>query len=445
MTIEASSVPETAKRDASALGCCEQQKTAPAAIWTDAMLAALQSGVKGGKWHSLIDKVYRLETLELGWTQVEKNAGAAGVDRISVERFARNRDQYLAELARALRAGSYCPQPVRRVYIPKGKGQRPLGIPAVKDRVVQAALKLVIEPIFEHEFESRSYGFRPGLGCKDALREVDQYLKQGHCWVVDADLQSYFDTIPHSPLLAKVSRRIADRRVLELVQSFLKQDIMEGMTRWTPTSGSPQGAVISPLLANIYLHELDVEMREAGLVMVRYADDAVVLCRTREEAEAALARMRAWVQANGLKLHPDKTHVGDCRIAGEGFEFLGYRFEAGQRWVRKKSLQALRDKIRDRTKRTCGDSLTSVVATLNPILKGWFGYFQHAHHYTFSTIDGFVRRRLRAVMRRRFHRPGQGHNQHDHKRWPNAFFADLGLFTMSEAHHTARQSRCGNN
>jgi RNA-directed DNA polymerase len=365
MTIEASSVPETAKRDASALGRCVQQKIAPASIWTAAMLAALKSGVKGSKWHSLIDKVYRLETLELGWAQVEKNAGAAGVDRISVELFARKRDQYLAELARALREGSYCPQPVRRVYIPKGTGRRPLGIPAVKDRVVQAALKLVIEPIFEHEFEPRSYGFRPGLGCKDALREVDLYLKEGHCWVVDADLQSYFDTIPHSPLLAKVSGRIADGRVLKLVQSFLKQDIMEAMTRWTPTSGSPQGAVISPLLANIYLHELDVEMREAGLMMVRYADDAVVLCRTREEAEAALARMRAWVQANGLKLHPDKTHIGDCRIAGEGFEFLGYRFEAGQRWVRNKSLQALRDKIRDRTKRTCGESLASVVASLN--------------------------------------------------------------------------------
>jgi len=441
MTLGASSVPETAKRDASALGRCVQQKIAPASIWTDAMLAALKSGVNGSKWHSLIDKVYRLETLELGWAQVEKNAGAAGVDRISVERFARKRDQYLAELARALRVGSYCPQPVRRVYIPKGKGRRPLGIPAVKDRVVQAALKLVIEPIFEHEFEPCSYGFRPGLGCKDALREVDRYLKEGHCWVVDADLESYFDTIPHAPLLAKVSGRIADGRVLQLVQSFLKQDVMEGMTRWTPISGSPQGAVISPLLANIYLHELDVEMREAGLVMVRYADDAVVLCRTREEAEAALARMRAWVQANGLKLHPDKTHVGDCRIAGEGFEFLGYRFEAGQRWVRQKSLQALRDQIRDRTKRTCGESLASVVASLNPILKGWFGYFKHAHRYTFSTLDGFVRRRLRAVMRRRLHRPGQGHNQHDHQRWPNAYFAALGLFTMSKAQHAARQSR----
>jgi RNA-directed DNA polymerase len=332
------------------------------------MLAALQRGVKGGKWHSLIDKVSRLETLELGWAQVERNAGAAGVDRMSVKRFAQARDRYLAELARELRDRSYRPQPVRRVYIPKGKGQRPLGIPAVKDRVVQAALKLVIEPIFEHEFEPRSFGFRPGLGCKDALREVDRHLKSGHYWVVDADLQNYFDTIPHSSLLAKVGQRIADGQVLALVQRFLQQDIMDGLKRWTPLSGSPQGAVVSPLLANIYLHELDVEMREAGWVMVRYADDTVVLCRSREEAEAALARLRAWVSGNGLTLHPDKTHEGDCRETGQGFEFLGYRFEAGKRWVRKKSLMALRDKIRAKTKRNGGRSIDYVIASLNPTL-----------------------------------------------------------------------------
>jgi RNA-directed DNA polymerase len=445
MKVEASPVSETTKRDASALGSCEQRKFAPAPIWTEAMLAALQIGVKGGKWHSLIDKVSRLETLALGWAQVEKNAGAAGVDRMSVERFAQAQNHYLAELAHGLRDGSYRPQPVRRVYIPKGKGQRPLGIPAVKDRVVQAALKLVIEPIFEHEFESRSYGFRQGLGCKDALREVDQYLKAGHFWVVDADLQSYFDSIPHEPLLAKVRRRIADGQVLELIQRFLKQDIMEDLKRWTPVAGSPQGAVISPLLANIYLHELDVEMREAGLVMVRYADDAVVLCRSREEAEAALARMRAWVNANGLTLHPDKTHVGDCRVEGQGFEFLGYRFEAGQRWVRKKSLMSLRDKIRVKTKRNIGHSIECVIASLNPTLRGWYGYFKHAHRFTFSSIDGFVRRRLRAVLRRQKHRPGQGRCLNDHKQWPNAFFAELGLFTMAEVHSLARQSRCGNN
>jgi RNA-directed DNA polymerase len=392
----------------------------------------------------LIDKVSRPEALALGWAQVKRNAGAAGVDRMSVQRFAQGRDRYLAELAQGLRDRTYRPQPVRRVYIPKGKRQRPLGIPAVKDRVVQATLKFVMEPIFEHEFEPRSFGFRPGLGCKDALREVDQHLKLGYCWVVDADLQSYFDTIPHTALLAKVGKRIADGQVLELVQRFLKQDIMEDLKRWTPLSGSPQGAVISPLLANIYLHELDVEMREAGVVMVRYADDAVVLCRSQQEAEAALARLRAWVTENGLTLNPDKTHVGDCRVAGQGFEFLGYRFEAGKRQVRQKSLMSLRDKIRARTKRNVGQSIDVVIASLNPVLKGWFAYFQHAHRFTFSSIDGFVRRRLRAILRRQEHRPGQGHCRHDHQRWPNAFFAKLGLFTMSEALSLARQSRCGN-
>jgi len=445
MTVEASIVSETTKQDAGALGSCVQRKFVPAPIWTETMLAALQRGVKGGKWFSLIDKVYRLETLELGWAQVEKNAGAAGVDRMSVERFAQGRQHYLAELAHALRSGSYRPLPVRRVYIPKGKKQRPLGIPAVKDRVVQAALKLVIEPIFENEFESRSYGFRQGLGCKDALREVDRHLKAGYFWVVDADLQSYFDTIPHDPLLAKVGNRIGDGHVMALIHGFLKQDIMESLKRWTPIAGSPQGAVISPLLANAYLHELDVEMREAGMVMVRYADDAVVLCRTREEAEAALARVRAWVSANGLTLHPDKTHFGDCRVEGEGFEFLGYRFEAGRRLVRKKSLMALRDKVRARTPRNRGGSIESVIASLNPTLKGWYAYFKQAHRFTFSSIDGFIRRRLRAMLRKQMHRPGQGRCLNDHKRWPNSFFADLGLFTMSAAHQSARQSRCGNN
>ena len=445
MTVEASIVSETTKQDAGVLGSCVQRKFVPAPIWTEAMLAALQRGVQGGKWYSLVDKVYRIETLELGWAQVEKNAGAAGVDRMSVERFARGRQHYLAELAQALRDGSYRPLPVRRVYIPKGKKQRPLGIPAVKDRVVQAALKLVIEPIFEHEFEPRSYGFRQGLGCKDALREVDRHLKAGYFWVVDADLQSYFDTIPHDPLLAKVGNRIGDGHVMALIQGFLKQDIMDNLKQWTPISGSPQGAVISPLLANAYLHELDVEMREAGLVMVRYADDAVVLCRSREEAEAALARMRAWVSANGLTLHPDKTHVGDCRVEGQGFEFLGYRFEAGRRLVRKKSLMALRDKVRARTPRNRGGSIESVIASLNPTLKGWYAYFKQAHRFTFSSIDGFIRRRLRAMLRKQKHRPGQGRCLNDHKQWPNSFFANLGLFTMSEAHQLARQSRCGNN
>jgi RNA-directed DNA polymerase len=394
------------------------------------------------------DKPFDIDKMQVfeAYKAVKSNAGAAGVDGQTIEQFEADLKSNLYKIWNRMSSGSYFPPPVRAVTIPKKSGgDRILGVPAVKDRVVQAALKLVIEPIFEHEFEPRSFGFRQGLGRKDALREVDRHLKSGHFWVVDADLQSYFDTIPHAPLLAKVGRRIADGRVLEIVQQFLKQDIMEDMTRWTPTSGSPQGAVISPLIANIYLHELDVEMREAGMVMVRYADDAVVLCRSREAADSALARMRAWVNANGLMLHPDKTYVGDCRVEGQGFEFLGYRFEAGRRCVRKKSLKSVRDKIRAKTKRNEGHSIEYVIASLNPTLRGWYAYFQHAHHFTFSSLDGFIRRRLRAMLRRQKHRPGQDQCRRDHKQWPNAFFADLGLFTMSEAHQLARQSRCGNN
>ena len=271
-------------------------------------------------------------------------------------------------------------------------------------------------------------------GCGHRVQQL-AYSRQ------DADLQSYFDTIPHDPLLAKVGNRIGDGHVMALIQGFLKQDIMEELKRWTPISGSPQGAVISPLLANTYLHVLDVEMREAGLVMVRYADDAVVLCRSREEAEVALARMRAWVSENGLTLHPDKTHVGDCWVEGNGFEFLGYRFEAGRRLVRERSLMALRDKVRARTPRNRGGSIESVIASLNPTLKGWYAYFKQAHRFTFSSVDGFIRRRLRAMLRKQKHRPSQGRCLNDHRRWPNSFFADLGLFTMSEAHRLARRSR----
>lgn len=415
---------------------------AEASVWNERMLAALDNGVKGGKWFSLIDKVYRPATLQAAWRKVAANAGAAGVDRQSIEQFAARADLYLGELEAALKTGSYEPLAVLRVEIPKGSGRlRPLGIPAVKDRIVQTALKMVIEPIFEREFLDTSYGFRPGRGCKDALREVDRLLEEGYTHVVDADLQSYFDTIPHAALMARVAERVSDGGLLGLIEAFLQQDIVKGMQRWTPIGGTPQGAVVSPLLANLYLHSLDVRMHEKGYRMVRYADDFVLLCPSAEQARAGLAEVQTWVQANGLSLNPDKTHVGDCREEGQGFEFLGYRFEAGQRWVRRKSLTAIRDRIRAKTGRTRGDSLACIIAELNPMLRGWYGYFQHAHPWTFSMMDGFVRRRLRSLRRRQQKHPGAGHTMADHQRWPKAFFADLGLFTMAEAHALASQSR----
>ena len=411
-------------------------------IWTDRMISALVNGVKGGRWFSLIDKISAPRTLAVAWAKVRANRGACGVDGQSVERFAARQEEYLAELSQALRQDTYQPQAVRRVEIPKGDGRtRPLGIPTVKDRIVQTAIKLVIEPIFEAMFLPSSYGFRPGRGSKDALREVDRLLGEGHVFVVDADLRSYFDSIPHERLMARVEARISDGRLLGLLRSYLAQDIFDGLQSWTPTGGTPQGAVISPLLGNLYLHPLDVHLRDGGYQLVRYADDFVVLCRSREEAEAALAEVAGWVEANGLSLHPDKTHVGDCREPGQGFEFLGYRFEAGRRWVRKKSLDRLKDRVRDQTRRTRGDSLARVIDDLNPLLRGWFGYFKHAYHTTFTEVDGFVRRRLRALLRKQQKRPGAGHCHDDHKRWPNAFFARDGLFALHTAWLAARESR----
>ena len=406
------------------------------------MVSALVNGVKGGRWYSLMDKVYAPATLQAAWMKVRANGGAAGVDGQSVERFAAQAELYLSELASALREGSYRPQPVKRVEIPKGDGRtRPLGIPAVKDRIVQTAVKLVIEPIFEVSFCPTSYGFRPGLGCKDALREVDRLLKEGFVFVVDADLESYFDTIPHEQLAHRVAERISDGRVLDLLERFLDQDILHGLERWTPTAGTPQGAVISPLLANIYLHPLDGLMARRGYRMVRYADVFVVLCKSREEAEAALADIRQWVSENGLRLSPTKTHLGDCRKAGEGFDFLGYRFEAGRRWVRKKSLARFRDSIRAKTGRMRGVSLARVIADLNPLLRGWFGYFKHAHPKTFAILDGFIRRRLRAFLRKQEKRPGLGICRADHQRWNNDFFAQAGLLALARAGSQARHSR----
>ena len=413
-----------------------------ATVWTERMLSALGNGVKGGKWFSLMDKATRPTTLAAAWRKVASNDGAAGVDRQSIERFAAKGDEYLSELAQALNERSYQPQPVRRVKISKGDGKtRPLGIPTVKDRIVQTALKLVLEPIFEAQFRKGSYGFRPGRGCKDALREVDGLLKGGYTFVVDADLQSYFDTIPHERLLQRVEERISDGAVLELIENFLKQDIVQEAKRWTPAGGTPQGAVISPLLANVYLHPLDVLLEESGYRMVRYADDFVILCRSPEEAATALEKVRTWIQENGLTLHPDKTHIGDCRQAGEGFDFLGYRFEAGRRHVRKKSLQRLKERIVEKTRRTRGDSLARVIGDLNPMLKGWFAYFKHAHERTFSTLDAQIRRRLRALLRKQEKRPGFGRCHEDHQRWPNAFFAQAGLFAMHTVWLNARQSR----
>lgn len=414
-------------------------------IWTERMLAALataSSKGKEGKWFSLIDKVWRDSTLQAAWQQVKSRRGAGGIDGISIASFEAQAPKYLSELAEQLKTGNYCAQAVRRVEIAKtGGGSRPLGIPTVKDRVVQTAVKRVIEPIFESQFCDTSFGFRPGKGCKDALRAVDGWLRQGYTHVVDADLRSYFDSIPQDRLLARVAERISDGPVLALIDGWLKQDIVHDLKRWTPTSGTPQGAVLSPILANIYLHPLDEHMLARGYRMVRYADDFVVLCQSAHEAQQALSEVQSWVSGNGLELNMDKTHVGDCLQKGQGFEFLGYRFEAGRRMVRKKSQMKFKDAIRQRTGRMRSGSMSDIAGELNPVLRGWYNYFQHASVITFRTLDSFVRRRLRAVLRWRDRRPGQGRTFKDHLQWPNAYFAAQGLFTMSTVRQLASQSR----
>jgi len=433
---------EKAKQDAETPNSSRNWNWVEAGVWTERMLSALVNGVKGGKWYSLIDKVCARETLEFAWAKVEANKGAAGVDGQSVERFAARADVYLTELSTALREDSYRPQAIKRVEIPKGDGRmRPLGIPTVKDRIVQQAVRLVIEPIFESGFCDGSYGFRPERGCHDALREVDRLLKEGYTHVVDADLQSYFDTIPHERLMARVEGRVSDGRVLDLIRGWLQADILHGLERWTPTEGSPQGAVISPLLANIYLDPLDRLMAEHGYPMVRYADDFVIPTRSHAEAEAALALVKAWVAANGLTLHPEKTRIANCRKKGNGFEFLGYRFERGRRHVRKKSLDKLKETIRMKTRRTRGQSLKVVVDDLNRTLRGWFGYFKHAYPNIFLALDQMTRRRLRAMLRKQRRRPGIGKARLDHQRWPNVYFANAGLFALHAAWQSARQSR----
>lgn len=410
------------------------------AVWTERMLAALENGVKGGKWFSLMDKVYALPNLSNAFQRVKANQGAAGVDKQTIEIFESHLNENLEHLAQSLRLGNYQPKAIKRVWIPKpGTAEkRPLGIPAVSDRVVQTALRSVIEPIFEAEFAEHSYGFRPKRGCKDALRRVTELLEAGYHWVVDADLKSYFDTIPHAELMACVQLRIADGRVLELIESFLKQGIMEAMQSWTPERGSPQGAVISPLLSNIYLNPLDQIMAAAGFEMIRYADDLVVMCRSKSEAEQAMARIEQWTMQAKLQLHPEKTRIVDATQVG-GFDFLGYHFERGYKWPRKKSLKKMKDAIRAKTKRTNGNSLEQIISQVNQTMKGWFEYFKHSHKTTFNGIDSWIRMRLRSMLRKRQGKKGRARGT-DQQRWPNAFFTAQGLFSLVTAHAQNCQS-----
>ncbi|HLE26242.1 MAG TPA: group II intron reverse transcriptase/maturase [Thermodesulfobacteriota bacterium] len=414
-------------------------------IWTDRMLMALDNGVKGNKWFSLIDKVYKLATLKQAWQNAKANKGAAGIDQITIDRFSRNASKYLEEIATEITQGRFKPSQIRRTYIPKSNGKkRPLGIPTVKDRIVQGAIKMVLEPIWEREFLDTSHGFRPKRGAYGAIQEVSRHIGEGYTFVVDADIEGYYDNIPQDRLMQIVATKIADVRILRLVEGFLTAGIVEEMKEWIPTKGTPQGSVLSPLLANIYLHPLDVLMKQRGYRMVRYADDFMILCKSEQEAQKAKEEVQQWMTENGLKLHQGKTRICNCAIEGQGFDFLGFRFDQKYKFVRKSSKEKLKEKIREKTKRTAGKRVSEVIKSLNKILIGWFNYFKIAQGKIHRETDQFIRRRLRAILRKQEKRGGMGYTRDDCDRWPNEYFAKLGLFSLEAARaqwRMANQSR----
>jgi len=405
------------------------------------MLATLERGIKGGRWYSLIDKVWKTENLQSAAEKVARGKSKQKPDGQKCHRYLEQSPERLPRLEEKLKQGEYRPRPVQRVWIPKlgSKERRPLGVPTVEDRVVQMALRNVIEPIFEHTFAEHSYGFRPGRGAKDALRRVQGLLEAGRVWVVDADIKGYFDNIPQGQLLQAVEEHVSDGQVLELLQRFLEQGVMESGKGWSPTeTGTPQGAIISPLLANIYLNGLDHQMAGQGWEMVRYADDFVILGSRREEAEEALNTIRTWMAAVGLTLHPTKTRIVDARQRG-GFDFLGYHFERGYRWPRKKSLEKFKDAIRRKTRKLRSGSMSQVAEELNRTLRGWMAYFKHSHWTTFGPLDSWIRQRLRTILRKRHQGKGRARGR-DHQRWPNAYFAELGLISLATARVKASRS-----
>jgi RNA-directed DNA polymerase len=330
---------------------------------------------------------------------------------------------------------------VRRTWIPKpgGTEKRPLGIPTVRDRVVQTALVHVLEPIFDNTFHDRSYGFRHGRGCHGALRKIEELRDAGYVYVVDADLKSYFDTIPKDRLMDLVRQYVSDSRVLKLVQQYLDQEILEELRYWTPETGVPQGAVLSPVLANLYLNAFDHQMAKLGYEMVRYADDFVILCRTYEAAQLALSEVQAWMADHGLTLHPTKTQIVDSRE--QSFAFLGYSFRGRFSFLRAKSHDKMMDRIPELTPRKSGESLECVCQRLNQMLRGWYNYFRHCFWNIFERYDRKIRKRLRRLLLKRHRRNPK--RQHRCKRWPNQYFTDHGLVSLQDSHRRFVQSLAG--
>jgi RNA-directed DNA polymerase len=406
-------------------------------MWTEAMKTAVgQLRQAGRKWYSLYDKVIAPANLMSAWARInrrvqgKKRHQGAGVDGITVAKFANRAAEDLRKLGEQLSTGRYIPSPVRRQYIPKpGSNQlRPLGLPTVRDRVVQEACRSGIEPIFEAGFLESSHGFRPGRSVDSACAQVEHYLSEGKVWVVDLDIEKCYDSIPHEPLIDRVAGQIADGKVLDLIRRFLKSGVMEEMNIRHETTGTPQGGIISPLLANIFLHDLDVALEAQGVTWVRYADDVVALCRSREEAERVLEQIRLVLAGLGLKLSPDKTRIVHV---DEGFDYLGWHYQGRHRWPRQKSVKKLRHRLRDLTRRSRPGSVQLICAELATVQRGWFNFFREGNSYAvFQELDGWLRRRLRSLLRRRTKRGGISPRGQDHQRWPTSYFVQHGFFSL---------------